>query len=120
MIVDMDHDEGMGAMCACECATCVHVSHRPHTPTEDGHLRIVIERFCCKCKGVPCVPSAKAQAWIMAWWGVNAVRCVCAARACIAGVEPAQTPTDEEAEEQKEVTTFQQVKRGNEELGTRN
>ena len=61
MIMDMDHDEGMGAMCACECAACVHVSHRPHTPTEDGYLRIVMERLCGRCKGVPSAKACQVQ-----------------------------------------------------------
>ena len=109
MGMDMDMDDGvrMGAVCACACAARVHVCRRPHTPTKDGYLRIVMERQCsavqrcAKCKGVP---SAEAQTLMMAWvWVECTVR---ATRTCITGVELVQTPSGEEAEEQKEVTAF--------------
>jgi hypothetical protein len=83
MGMDMDMDDGvrMGAVCACACAARVHVCRRPHTPTKDGYLRIVMERQCsavqrcAKCKGVP---SANAQAaWIMMWVRVLACWCAC-------------------------------------------
>ena len=61
MDMDMGHGVGMGAVCACECAARVHVSRRPHTPTEDGYLRIVMERLCGRCKGVPSAKACQVQ-----------------------------------------------------------
>ena len=81
MGMDMDMDDGvrMGAVCACACAARVHVCRRPHTPTKDGYLRIVMERQCsavqrcAKCKGVP---SAKVCSAMQAAGVVRARVCM--------------------------------------------
>ena len=104
----VDHGVGMGAGCACECATRVHVSRRPHAPTKDGYLCVVMERLgvavlgCAKCRG----------------GGVCARACACVlpcarARACVARQEPALFKKGGRAG--RMVTAFHQVNRGTEE-----